>query len=271
MASETDRKRADFRRLHAAGCFAIPNPWDVGSALALQALGFKAVASTSAGLAWSLGRPDGGLQVGQVVDHLAAVAAALTIPLNADFENGFADDPVAVAANVERAAATGVAGLSIEDATGDAANPLYAFDLAVERIAAARAALDGAAEGVVLTARSEGFIRGRPDLAETIRRLTAYAEAGADCLFAPGLTNEADIVAVAQAVAPKPLNVIAYGPSLAEMEAMGVRRVSVGGGLARVAWGPFLAAAGRMAREGIFNFSGGAGGRDLNALFANRP
>lgn len=267
---ETVEKRAAFRQLHSAGCFVLPNPWDVGSALALQSLGFKAIASTSAGFAWSIGRPDNSAGLETVLEHLAALAAATAIPLNADFENGFADSPEAVAVNVARAARTGVAGLSIEDSTGDPMEPLYAFSLAVERIAAARHALDEAGEAVMLTARSEGFIAGRPDLEETLRRLVAFAEAGADCLYAPGLTRPDQIAAVVAAVAPAPVNVLASELSLAELADLGARRVSVGGALARAAWGGFFSAARRMARDGVFDFAGAASGSDLNRLFSAR-
>jgi len=263
----TADKRATFRALHETGCFVIPNPWDVGSAVALQSLGFKAVASTSAGMGWAMGRADGAVTRDEVLAHLAALAAATAIPLNADFEGGFADDPDAVAANVALCAETGVAGLSIEDSTGDAAAPLYEFDLAVERIAAAHAALAG--KGVLLTARSEGFIRGRPDLEETVRRLTAFSEAGADVLYAPGLSTEIEIATVIRAVAPKPVNVLAPGLSVATLADLGARRISVGASLARTAWGEFLRAAREIATTGEFGaFERGTKGGDLNALFA---
>ena len=192
MTGETDRCRV-FRRLHESGCFVIPNPWDPGSARLLAQLGFRALATTSAGFAWSLGRPDNGVSLEEALAHLRSIAAGVDVPVNADFEGGFAVEPADVAANVAAATATGIAGLSIEDSTGDAAQPLFEFALAVERIRAARRAIDDSGTGVLLTARSEGFIVGRPDLAETIRRLTAYAEAGADCLYAPGIRAKADI------------------------------------------------------------------------------
>ncbi len=272
MPTDITTKRAQFRTLHASGCFVIPNPWDVGSAIALQSLGFPALATTSAGMAWSMGRADGGVQRDEVLAHLAALASRTDVPLNADFENAFAREPSGVAANVTLAVATGVAGLSVEDSTGDAAEPLYDFTLAVERIAAARAAIDKTGADVFLTARSEGFIRSRPDLAETIRRLTAYAEAGADCLFAPGLRNADEIDAVVKAVAPKPINVISPGLPVAALAALGVRRISVGGSLARAAWGEFLRAARRIAAEGSFDdFANGAPGGELNRLFSDAP
>ncbi|MGA0599174.1 isocitrate lyase/PEP mutase family protein [Caulobacter sp. KR2-114] len=260
-------KRQAFRALHAEGCFVLPNPWDAGSAVLLESLGFKALASTSAGMAWGMGRPDYGVARDEVLSHLSVLTHASALPVNADFENGFSDDPEGVAANVALAADTGVAGLSVEDSTGDAQNPLYEFDLAVARIAAAHKALAGS--GVVLTARSEGFIRGRPDLDETIRRLTAFAEAGADCLYAPGLPGEAEITAVVRAVAPLPVNVLSPGLPVATLAGWGVRRISVGGSLARAAWGGFLAAAREIADQGTFDaLARGAPGGELNRIFA---
>ena len=267
----TADKRATFRALHASGCFVIPNPWDVGSAIALQSLGFKAIASTSAGFAWSIGRADTAVGRDAVLSHLSALAGAVDIPVNADFENGFADDPDGVAANVALAVETGVCGLSIEDSTGDATNPLYNFDLAVERVAAARVAIDASGQDVMLTARSEGFIAGRPDLEETLRRLTAYAGAGADCLYAPGLREADQITSVVNAVAPRPVNVLTPGLPVATLADLGVRRISVGGSLARAAWGEFMRAAREIAVEGTFDrFANGSSGRDLNALFGER-
>ncbi len=272
MAATTADKRAAFRALHESGCFVLPNPWDAGSAIALQSLGFKALASTSAGMAWSMGRADNAVGLEDVLAHLTALAAAVDVPVNADFENAFADDPAGVAAHVTRALETGVAGLSVEDSTGDSAAPLYDFDLAVERVAAARAAIDTRGTGVMLTARSEGFIAGRPDLVETIRRLTAFAAAGADCLYAPGLRDGADIAEVVRAVAPKPVNVLTPGLPVAALADLGVRRISVGGSLARVAWGEFLRAAREIAQEGTFGaFARGASGGELNRLFAGEP
>lgn len=257
-----------FRRLHENGCFVIPNPWDRGSAVYLEKLGFKALASTSAGFAWSQGRPDNKVTLDQLLAHLKDLADAVSIPVNADFEDGLAVEPEGVAANVTKAVATGIAGLSIEDSTRAGEEPLYAFDFAVARIKAARAAIDKSGTGVLLTARSEGFIAGRPDLAETTKRLQAYAAAGADCLFAPGLSNKEDIAAIVKAVAPKPVNLIGGPPlTVAEIAALGVRRISVGGSLARAAWNGFAAAAKEIAEQGTFGALRGPR-LDLNGLFA---
>ena len=243
-----------FHGLHADGCFVIPNPWDVGSAVALERMGFKALATTSSGFAWSVGRPDYGVHRDEALEHLRQIAAAVDVPVNADFEGGFADDPHGVGVNVKLAAATGIAGLSIEDSTGDAFEPLYPFDRAVERIRAAREAIDESGTGVVLTGRSEGFVAGRPDLQETIHRLKAYADAGADCLYAPRIETAEQVSAIVEAVAPKPVNLLVNAPfvTVAEAAALGVRRISVGGTLARTAWGGFLAAAEEIATEGTF-------------------
>lgn len=243
-----------FRTLHESGCFVIPNPWDRGSARTLAALGFPALATTSSGFAWSMGAADNHVTLDDTLAHLRSIAAAVDVPVNADFEGGFAMASDEVAANVARAAETGIAGLSIEDSTGDPARPLVDFELAVERIRAAREALDRSGTGVLLTGRSEGFIAGRPDLAETIRRLTAYAEAGAECLYAPGIRQAADIAAVVTAVAPKPVNVLVGTDftTVAELATLGVRRISVGGALARAAWTGFLAAAREIAGQGTF-------------------
>jgi 2-methylisocitrate lyase-like PEP mutase family enzyme len=243
-----------FRQLHQSGCFVIPNPWDVGSARMLAHLGFKALATTSSGFAWSTGRRDNHVSLDDALAHLRSISSAVSVPVNADFEGGFAIDPDGVAANVRLATATGVAGLSIEDSTGDASAPLFDFELSVERMRAARRAIDESGTRVLLTGRSEGFIVGRPDLAETIRRLTAYAEAGADCLYAPGLRTMADIKAVVDAVAPKPVNAL-VGSDFAtvdELARIGVRRISVGGALARAAWTGFIAAATEIAEQGTF-------------------
>jgi 2-methylisocitrate lyase-like PEP mutase family enzyme len=217
-------------------------------------LGFPALATTSSGMAWSLGQADNHVSLDDSLAHIRSIAQSVDVPVNADFEGGFATEPSAVARNVAAATRTGAAGLSIEDSTGDAANPLFEFPLSVERVGAARRAIDESGTGMVLTARSEGFIVGRPDLNETIRRLTAYAEAGADCLYAPGLRTKADIAAVVGAVAPKPVNVLVGGDftTVAELAAMGVRRISVGGALARTAWTGFIQAATEMARQGTF-------------------
>ncbi len=253
MTHAIDRTRV-FRQLHESGCFVIPNPWDLGSARALVQLGFKALATTSSGFAWSMGRADNALSLDEVLAHIGSIARGVDVPVNADFEGGFAIDPAAVAVNVSAATATGVAGLSIEDSTGDPLSPLFEFSLAVERIRAARSAIDGTGSGVFLTGRSEGFIVGRPDLVETIRRLTAYAEAGADCLYAPGIRSASDIAAVVGAVAPKPVNVLvgADFTTVAELARMGVRRISVGGALARAAWAGFLEAAREISDHGTF-------------------
>ena len=253
MAEPADRCRV-FRQLHESGCFVIPNPWDLGSARLLQQLGFRALATTSSGLAWSLGRPGSGVSLASTLAHLRAISEGVDIPVSADFEGGFAADPEAVAVNVAAATATGIAGLSLEDSTGDPARPLHELPLAVERMRAARRAIEDSGTGIVLTGRSEGFIVGRPDLGETIRRLAAYAEAGADCLFAPGLRSIADIRAVVTAVAPMPVNVLVGGDvaTVAELTEAGVRRISVGGALARVAWTGFLQAAKEIAAHGTF-------------------
>jgi 2-methylisocitrate lyase-like PEP mutase family enzyme len=258
MTSQAQKVEA-FHRLHAEGCFVIPNPWDVGSAVALEQLGFKALATTSSGHAWSLGRPDNGVRRDEALEHLRQLAGTVDVPVNADFEHGFARDPDGVAVNVQLAAATGIAGLSIEDSTGDPGEPLFPFDLAVERVRAARRAIDETGTGIVLTGRSEGFVAGRPDLEETIRRLEAYAEAGADCLYAPGIDTAEQVSAVVAAVAPKPVNLLVYAPfvTVAEAADLGVRRISVGGTLARTAWAGFFAAAEEIANEGTFSrFSG---------------
>ena len=243
-----------FRRLHESGCFVMPNPWDLGSARLLAGMGFPALATTSAGFAWSMGRPDNHVSLEQVLAHLSSIAGGVGVPVNADFEGGFAIEPSAVGANVAAATATGIAGISIEDSTGDAANPLFEFGLAVERVRAARQAIDASGTGVLLTGRSEGFVVGRPDIAETIRRLIAYAEAGADCLYAPRIRARDDIVAIVRAVAPKPVNVLVGSDlaTVAELAEAGVRRISVGGGLARVAWAGFLRTAREMAERGTF-------------------
>jgi 2-methylisocitrate lyase-like PEP mutase family enzyme len=243
-----------FHELHASGCFVIPNPWDVGSARLLEQIGFKALATTSSGMAWSMGKSDNHVTLDDVLAHLRGIARGVGIPVNADFEGGFAIEPSGVAANVTAAVATGIAGISIEDSTGDAASPLFEFALSVERIKAARQAIDRSGTSVLLTARSEGFIVGRPDLNETLRRLTAYAEAGAECLYAPGLRSLADIKAVVDAAAPTPVNVLmgADFATVPQLAALGVRRISVGGALARTAWTGFLQSAREIAEQGTF-------------------
>jgi 2-methylisocitrate lyase-like PEP mutase family enzyme len=269
MTDVTDRCRV-FRELHLSGCFVIPNPWDVGSARVLARLGFPALATTSSGFAWSLGRPDNRVTLDEAVTHFRSVARSVNVPVNADFEGGFATEPAAVRAHVTIATDTGIAGISIEDSTGDASNPLLDFTLAVERIRAARRAIDETGTGVLLTGRSEGFIVGRPDLGDTIRRLTAYAEAGADCLYAPGIRSTQDIAAVVGAVSPKPVNVLVGGDftTVAELAGLGVRRISVGGALARAAWTGFLQAATEIAERGTFTSLGRAVPfADVNRLF----
>jgi len=268
MSQTTSHKRETFRRLHEAGCFVLPNPWDVGSAKILEHLGFKALASTSAGMAWAFGRADGQVSLDEVLMHLSSLAHATDLPLNADFENGFADGPEGVARHVALAVDTGVAGLSIEDYAG-VEKGLYDFTLAVERVAAAREAIDKTASGVVLTARSEGFIRGAPDMDETIRRLQAFARAGADCLYAPGLREEAQIRQVVEAAAPKPVNLLSPGLPVETLAGLGVRRISLGGALAGVAYGAALAAATEIAEKGTFGaFAQATGGRRLNPIFS---
>jgi methylisocitrate lyase len=259
-----------FRRLHESGCFVIPNPWDIGSARVLEQLGFRALATTSSGFAWSQGKQDNHVSLEEALEHFDAIAGAVGIPVNADFEGGFAIEPEKVAANVARATKTRIAGLSVEDSTHDSAKPLFDFDLAVERIRAARRAIDASGTGILLTGRSEGFIAGRPDLGETIRRLTAYAEAGAECLYAPGIKDMKDIAAVVKAVAPKPVNVLASTDfaTVAQLADAGVRRISVGGALARTAWTGFLQAAMEIAERGTFtNLARAVSGTELNGMF----
>jgi 2-methylisocitrate lyase-like PEP mutase family enzyme len=263
-------KRAAFRKLHESGCFVLPNPFDVGTAKALQHLGFKAVASTSAGFAWTIGKADNRVTVDDVCDHLAAISGAVDIPVNADFEGGFAVEPHGVATNVARAVKTGLAGLSIEDSTGDKATPLFDRSLAIERIKAARRAIDADHSGVLLTGRCEAYLWGVTDLKLVIDRLQAYSDAGADCLYAPGLKTSADIAAVVKAVAPKPFNLLigASGLSLDQARDIGVRRISVGGSLARSAWAGFMKAAKEMAEKGTFTeLANGYPGGELNKLF----
>ena len=249
-----DERVAAFQRLHSSGCFVMPNPWDVGTARALQQMGFQALATTSAGFAWTLGRPDNGVTLDEALGHLRAVAAAVTVPVNADFQDGHAVQPEEVGSNVAQAVQTGIAGLSIEDSNRDQDQPLHEFELAVDRVRAAREAIDASGTGVLLTGRSEGFVVGRPDIDETIRRLRAYAEAGADCLYAPRIDALEHVSAIVGAVSPKPVNLLINAPFITAAQAadLGVRRISVGGTLARVAWGGFLAAAQEIADEGTF-------------------
>ena len=265
-------KRRTFKQLHEDGCFVIPNPWDVGSARFLQGLGFKALATTSSGFAWSQGRPDNGISRDMALAHLRDIVAATDLPVNADFESGFAVDAAGVAESVRLAVGTGVAGLSIEDSTGDAARPLYELSVAVDRIRAARAAIDQTGGDTLLVGRAECFFVGRPDLGEAIERLKAYAHAGADCLYAPGIRTREQITAVVAAVAPKPVNLLVGSTTdltMQDISALGVRRVSVGGALARSAWGGFIRAARLIAEQGKFDgFANAASGNELNAFFA---
>lgn len=256
--------------MHESGCFVIPNPWDRGSARYLWRLGFKALATTSSGAAWRDAKADGQMSLEETLAHLREMVAATPLPVNADFEAGFAADAAGVARNVRLALDAGVAGLSIEDSTGDPTEPLRDIASAVERIRAARAAIDEAGGETLLVGRAENFFVGRPDLGDAIRRLQAYAEAGADCLYAPGITTREQIAAVVEAVAPKPVNLLvgsATELTLRDIEALGVRRVSVGGALARVAWGGFMRAAQMIAADGSFDgFAGAAAGAELNKL-----
>jgi 2-methylisocitrate lyase-like PEP mutase family enzyme len=265
-----DAKAREFRELHRSGCFVMPNPWDLGGLRILTRLGFKALATTSAGFAWSLGRPDSDAGLERTLEHLRLMAAASSLPINADFEGGFARDPERVHAHFGLAARTGIAGISIEDSIGHADEPLLDLDLAVRRVAAARRAIDDAGTGVLLTARSEGLFIGCSTFEETVRRLVAYAEAGADCLYAPGLKDPGQIKALVDAVAPRPVNVL-LGSGFSTVDALaglGVRRISVGGALARVALTAFLGAAKELAESGSFERSAGAlTYRETNELF----
>jgi 2-methylisocitrate lyase-like PEP mutase family enzyme len=275
-ATDFTARRAAFRKLHEAGFFVIPNPWDAGTARYLRSLGFKALATTSSGFAFTQGLPDAEWAVPRdaALQHIASIVSAVDLPINADFESGYAHQPEAIAENVRLCIATGVAGLSIEDATGNPEQPLYDLPLAVERIAATRAAIDASGTGVLLTARAECYLVGHPDpLRESIRRLEAYAQAGADVLYAPGPTGRVDIEAIVTAVRPKPVNVLltsSAGLSLAELADIGVRRVSVGSALARTAWTGFIRAARAIANESsmagldnVVTFG------ELNAFFHN--
>jgi 2-methylisocitrate lyase-like PEP mutase family enzyme len=269
MPSIAERRDA-FHKLHEAGCFVMPNPWNVGTARYFQGLGFKALATTSSGFAHAQGCADGAVPRDMMLQHLREIVEAADLPVNADFEGGYADTPEGVAESVRLGVETGAAGLSIEDSTGDPAKPLYDFDLAVARVRAARAAIDKASGKVVFTARTEGFVRGRPDLDETIRRLKAFAELGADCLYPPGIRTREQITAVVKAVAPKPVNLLVSTNvfTVAEIAAMGVRRISVGGTLARVAWTAVMQSARQIAETGKFDsFAGVVANSELNALF----
>lgn len=271
MARTVAEKRADFRALHERGCFVIPNPWDAGSARWLASLGFPALATTSSGSAWSAGRADGSVSRDEVLAHLRTIVDATDLPVNADFENGFGAGPDEVAASVALAVDTGVAGISVEDTTGDPADPVFPLDVAVDRLRAAREAINTTGTDTLLVGRADGFIAGRPDLDDVLRRLQAYAAAGADCLYAPGLSSQEEIEAAVAAVAPKPLNVLVGAPTdltVADFAALGVRRISVGGALARAAWAGFQRAAGILATEGRFDgLRDAAWGADLNGFF----
>jgi 2-methylisocitrate lyase-like PEP mutase family enzyme len=272
-------KRRTFRTLHQSGCFVIPNPWNAGSARYLQGLGFKALATTSSGYAHSIGYSDGDVSRYMVLAHCREIAAVSGVPVNADFENGYSHDADGVAENVRLCVETGIAGLSIEDYTGNDTNPLYDFNLAVARVKAARKAIDAAGGDVVFTARTEGFIKNRPDMAETIRRLKAFADAGADCLYAPGIRTREQIETIVQAVAPLPVNLLmstASGLTVKDIADMGVRRISVGGTLARVAMDGFIQAARNIINDGKFdNFANVLNNAELNKFFhaalARRP
>lgn len=265
-------RRARFVELHKTGCFVLPNPWDIGSAKYLQHHGFKAIATTSAGFAFSRGLPDGAVGLHAMLAHIREIVEATELPVNADFENGYADSPNDCAENARLCAETGVAGLSIEDNSGRADQPLYDVDLAAERIRAAKEGLHDS--GVVLTARAECFLVGVTDIGEVIRRLTAYANAGADCLYAPGIKDRDDVAAVVKAVAPKPVNLLISAPgglTMREAEELGVRRVSVGGALARAAWGGFMKAAKELAENGVFDgFADAAPHSELQQFFSSQ-
>ena len=260
-------KRAAFRRLHEQGCFVIPNPWDVGSAKYLQSLGFKAIATTSGGLAWSHGHNDGEITRETVLAHVAELSSSTAIPLNVDFEAGFGATPEAVGESVRFCVTAGASGLSIEDFPGGSSKSLYPMDEAIARLKAARAAIDASSSSVMLTGRSEGILRGAADMAETIRRLKAYSAAGADCLYAPAIRTREEIRGIVEAVAPKPVNVLIGWPSdltVADLASLGVRRISVGTALARSAWGGFINMAREIAEQGSFKgFANAAPGADI--------
>jgi 2-methylisocitrate lyase-like PEP mutase family enzyme len=277
--SETQKVAVEtFRTLHAEGCFVLPNPWDAGTAVYLRHLGFKALATTSAGFAFSKGHPDApsALAVDDVLAHVREIVQATPLPVNADFQNGYADSPEDVNANVTRCIETGVAGLSIEDSTETSETPLYDIQLAVERIKAARRAIDDSGIPVILTGRCEAYLVQHPSaFSVSLERLTAYADAGADCLYAPGVTDPREIEEIVKAVSPKPVNVLVSRPdpnlTLATLTALGVRRISVGAALARVAWGSFMRAAQSIATTGTFDgLGGGAVFAELNNLFTRQ-
>jgi 2-methylisocitrate lyase-like PEP mutase family enzyme len=274
MTSPAEKRKA-FRKLHESGCFVIPNPWNPGTARYLEGLGFKALASTSSGYAHSQGFSDGALKLDQILAHYREITSATSVPVNADFENGFAHDPADVAANVRRCIETGVAGLSIEDYSNDDANPIYDFDFAVARMKAARKAIDEMGGDVILTGRAEGVLHGCTDLADAIKRVRAYSDAGADCLYVPGIKTREQIVEVVKAVAPKPLNLLNHtnlGFTVKEIAEMGVRRISVGGTLSRVAMDAFIRSARDIAENGSFDsFAGLVSNAELNKFFGDGP
>ena len=273
MSRTVAEKRAAFRALHTSGCFVLPNPWDAGSARYLQTLGFQALATTSSGFAWSTGHADNTVPRDAILAHLRDIVEATDLPVNADFENGFGRDPADVAESVRLAVETGVAGLSIEDSTGDPTAALFPLEVAVQRLSAARRAIDATGGDTLLIGRAENFFAGKPDLDDTIARLKAYAAAGADCLYAPGIQTREQIEAVVAAVAPKPVNLLIGSTStltLQDVAALGVRRISVGGALARAAWGGFMHAAQTLANGRFDGFEGAASGAQLNELFVDR-
>jgi 2-methylisocitrate lyase-like PEP mutase family enzyme len=277
MSSEKQTSvTAKFRKMHESGCFVLPNPWDIGTAIYLQHLGFEALATTSAGFAFSRGKPDGGVPRDEMLAHIREIVEATTLPVNADFLAGYADEPEGVAANVQPCVATGVAGLSIEDNTGRTDTPLYEKKLAIDRIRAARAAIDASGSGVILTGRCEAWLVHDPDPFHTVLdRLAAYAEAGADCLYAPGVSKPDEISQIVKIVSPKPVNILVSGfnhqLSLSQLADLGVRRISVGSGLALAAWGTFLRAAKDIQANGTFNLlGGGAASSELNELFREK-
>jgi 2-methylisocitrate lyase-like PEP mutase family enzyme len=276
MRSTQNRAASKFRAMHESGCFVLPNPWDIGTAIYLERLGLEALATTSAGFAFSRGKPDGGVPRDEMLAHIREIVEATSLPVNADFQAGYADEPESVAANVQLCIQTGVAGLSIEDNTGRSDTPLYEKKLAVERIRAARAQIDGSETGVVLTGRCEAWLVHDPKPLHTaLDRLAAYADAGADCLYAPGVSNPKEIADIVKTVTPKPVNVLVSGfnhqLTVSQLADLGVRRVSVGSGLALAAWGAFLRAAEGIKTNGIFNLlAKNASSADLNELFEGK-
>jgi len=270
-STQLEARHHQFRKLHESGCFLLPNPWDAGTAVALAKQGYKALATTSSGHAWSNGLPDGAMSREQILEHIRTLVQATALPVNADFENGFGSTASEVRESVLMALDTGLSGISIEDSTGDTDNPLMPLQESVERLRAAREAIDSVSSQVLLIGRAENFFVGRPDLEDTVRRIRAYADAGADCLYAPGIKTEQEIKAVVQAANGRPVNLLIGGPSemtLQKAQALGIRRISVGGGLARAAWAGFLAASHAMLAEGDFRkLHASPTGAELNTLF----